>query len=446
MRLCVRDVACAMVLLCAGIASAQQVRIIEFPGTNYLGGPFVVTQGTNGNLFGDNAGNSVNYFEMTPSGQLGSLNFYTLEFFSASNLTLGTDGNFYGTGGQTQNRTDTQLLFQLSSTGAYTQLATFTALGGSPYGAPIQASDGNFYGTAGDGTESSGYVYKYVPSTGELSTLYNFGQEGTLIGGLFQASDGNLYGTTSAGGGYGNGSIFKLSLSGTLLFNYVFPNDGKFGFQPSSLIEANDGNFYGTTLYGGAAGNFNGPGVVFKMSPQGHLSVVYNLRQTEGRFPEGLVQGTDGNFYGTTSLCGTYVLGCIFQVTADGAFKILYSFSPTEGQNPDGISLQHTNGLFYGALPEGGTGGAIYSLDMQLAPFITFVLPVGKVGETAQILGQNLTGTTSVTFNGVPATSFTVESDTYMTAVVPTGATTGNVVVTTPTGTLTSNVNFRISE
>jgi hypothetical protein len=102
--------------------------------------------------------------------------------------------------------------------------------------------------------------------------------------------------------------------------------------------------------------------------------------------------------------------------------------------------------LFYGAAPNGGEFGygTIYSLNVGLGPFVAFVLPVGKVGQSAQILGQGLTGTTSVTFNGVPATSFKVVKDTYMTAVVPSGATTGKVVVTTPGGALTSNVNFRI--
>ena len=109
--------------------------------------------------------------------------------------------------------------------------------------------------------------------------------------------------------------------------------------------------------------------------------------------------------------------------------------------------VQDTNGRFYGTAPYGGAYGfgAIYSLDMGLPPFVTFVQAVGKIGRSAQILGQKLKGTTSVTFNGVPATSFKVVSDTYVTAVVPTGATTGPVVVTTPTGALTSNVNFRIS-
>jgi uncharacterized repeat protein (TIGR03803 family) len=160
-----------------------------------------------------------------------------------------------------------------------------------------------------------------------------------------------------------------------------------------------------------------------------------------------LIQATDGNLYGTTSAKGTYGYGTIFQISLTGQFQPLYSFSPAIGENPGPPPLQHTNGLFYGSLPFGSTYGygAIYSLDMGLGPFITFVLPTGKVGKTAEILGHGLTGTTSVTFHGVPATRFSVKSDTYMTAVVPTGATTGPVVVTTPTGTLTSNVTFRVT-
>jgi hypothetical protein len=86
----------------------------------------------------------------------------------------------------------------------------------------------------------------------------------------------------------------------------------------------------------------------------------------------------------------------------------------------------------------------MYSLNMGLGPFVTFVRSTGKATQTAQILGQGLTGTTSVTFNGIAATSFSVVSDTYLTAVVPAGATTGPVVVTTPNSTFTSNKNFRV--
>ncbi len=107
---------------------------------------------------------------------------------------------------------------------------------------------------------------------------------------------------------------------------------------------------------------------------------------------------------------------------------------------------QHTDGTFFGTTGKGGSYnyGTDYSLNMGLGPFITFVQRTGRVGQTAQILGQGLTGTTAVSFNGIAATSFNVVTDTFMTAVVPSGATTGAVVVTTPGGTLTSNKNFRV--
>lgn len=112
--------------------------------------------------------------------------------------------------------------------------------------------------------------------------------------------------------------------------------------------------------------------------------------------------------------------------------------------------LQATTGTFYGTTAVGGEGqcagsgcGTVFSLDMGLGPFVTFVRAAGRVGQTSGILGQGFTGTTSVSLNGTPA-SFTVVSDTYIRATVPVGATTGYVTVTTPSGTLTSNVPFHV--
>ena len=186
------------------------------------------------------------------------------------------------------------------------------------------------------------------------------------------------------------------------------------------------------------------------MDQNGVVSVLYNFSgNTGGANPSGgLVQATDGNLYGTTSAGGTHGFGTIFRISTTGKFKTLYSFSAAVGENPSAAPMQRTSGLFYGSLPFGSKYGygAIYSLDMGLAPFVAFVLPTGKVGQAAQILGQGFTGTTSVTFQGVPATSFSVKSDSYMTAVIPSGATTGPVVVTTPSGKLNSNKAFRVTK
>ncbi len=258
---------------------------------------------------------------------------------------------------------------------------------------------------------------------------------------MIQGSDGNLYGTANLGGTSHCGTIFKLSTSGVMLWTYSFPCGAGGGFPISSLMQASDGNYYGTTQVGGV-----GYGTVFKLDQSGDVSVLYSFKSTDSGFPiAGLTQGTDGNLYSTTEVGGTAGKGSLIQLTTSGIYRMLYSFEGV-GQRPLAAPMQHTNGLFYGTTYGGGRFdfGAVYSLDLGLGPFITFVQPTGRVGRTAQILGQGLTGTTSVTFNGVPATSFSVASDTYMTAVVPSGAATGKVVVTTPGGALTSNVNFRI--
>ncbi len=160
----------------------------------------------------------------------------------------------------------------------------------------------------------------------------------------------------------------------------------------------------------------------------------------------GLVQATDGNFYGVTVAGGTTGNGVIFQITPAGAYSILYNFDGTHGANPESTPMQHTNGKIYGLTYGGGTcrQGVVYSFDMGLGPFVSLVSTTGKVGKTVEVLGQGFTGTTAVSFNGTAAT-FKVGSDTYLKATVPSGATTGSVTVTTPGGTLTSNKPFRVT-
>jgi hypothetical protein len=206
------------------------------------------------------------------------------------------------------------------------------------------------------------------------------------------------------------------------------------------LIQASDDNFYGVT-----AGEIYG-GVVFRIAQNGTLSVVYHQQIGLGPLNDtasGVIQATDGNLYGLALSGGAYGYGGIYQLRLDGVYSDVYDFPTFE--EPRAVMTQHTNGKFYGTEYRSPAGnGSIYSFDMGLGPFITFVYPQGHMGREAQILGQGLTGTTSVTFSGVPTSSFHIVSDTYMTANIPVGATTGPVVVTTPTGALTSNQNFQI--
>jgi uncharacterized repeat protein (TIGR03803 family) len=424
----------------------------DFAGGKSGAVPAIVTpsQGRDGRLYGTTAEggptNAGTVFKMATSGEYRQ--FFTLGTvdgtYTQGGLTLGIDGNYYGTanGG---GSADDGVLFKISPAGNYRVLHSF--LGGKdgkyPYAAPIQASDGNFYGTTGGGSPGSiqPTVYRYKPD-GTFSTIYilttDLGQ--TIEEPVIQGTDGNLYGF-AYGADDECGTIFKLSLNGTLLFSYTFPG-APGGCLATGLTQATDGNFYGATFEGGTAGL----GTIFKLDQAGNVTILYSLMAAgDGQNPSALSEATDGKLYGTTSAGGAFGFGTLFSVTTSGTYTVLASLT-SETQDAFAAPLQATSGLFYGTAEAGGLYGygSVYSFDVGLGPFVTFVLPVGKVGLAAQILGQGFTGTTSVAFNGVPATSFKVGSDTFLTAIVPTGATTGPVVVTTPTATLTSNKSFQV--
>lgn len=442
----------ALVASTAPLTLGQAVSTLySFSGQGSSGMPegTTPTQGRDGKLYGTDFGpngSGGSIFKITSAGLETQIYTFGSDGTNpAAGLTLGTDGNFYGAtfyGGSANSG----VLFKVAPNGTYTVLHEFQ--GGSdgafPVGPPIQASDGNFYGST-SGTNGASTVYKYT-SNGSFSTIFSFDQtQGQYATGtLTQGTDDNLYGTAEIGGTNLCGTLFKMTTAGTLLWSYSFPCGAGGGVPIGSLLQANDGNFYGVTIQGGLS---IGCGTVFKLNQAGKVSTLYAFKNiTDGCGPEGgLTQGTDGNFYGTTQFGGTHDQGTLYQLTTSNSHTILYSFGAT-GRQPLAAPMQDTSGKFYGTTNLGGKSGngTIYSLNMGLGSFITFVRPNGAIGGTAQILGQGLTGATGVTFNGIAATSLKVVNDTYMTAVVPSGATTGPVVVTTPGGTLTSNVSFRI--
>jgi uncharacterized repeat protein (TIGR03803 family) len=447
--------------------SAQSVKeVVAFSSTQSSPAPGLVipSQGRDGGLYGTTTGDGDTMtdgivFRATTNGKEATVHTFTGADGAGpfAGLTLATDGNFYGTatgGGDFGNG----VLFRVSASGLYTVLHAFSGNedGGVPLAPPVQGWDGNLYGTTTFGTVSAGTVYKYTLS-GTFSTMFSFDSDrsqGTqTTSTLLQANDGSLYGVANSGGSNNCGTIFKVSRTGTLLLDYSFPC-GAGGWVPAGgLTQASDGNFYGTTELGGITQSSGdcaaGCGIVYRMTPSGAVSVLYRFTggKNDGAAPvAGLVQAPDGNLYGTTSRGGASDVGTIYTISLNGAESMLYSFTSNIGEHPGAALLRHTNGKFYGTTELGGTfgEGSLYSLDMGFSPFISFVVPVGHSGQTAEILGQGFTGSTGVTFNGIPATSFRVLNDTYLTAVVPAGATTGLVVVTTATGTLTSNVNFRV--
>ncbi len=193
---------------------------------------------------------------------------------------------------------------------------------------------------------------------------------------------------------------------------------------------------------------------MFTMTSTGSLTILH--ASTDGKDGSGpaaaLVQGTDGNFYGTT-VYGSEGWGTVFSMTPTGTLLPLHAFTFNDGAYPDSGLLQATSGIFYGTTIAGGVYkgdcrqfqgcGTVFTLSVGLGPFVSFIRNPAKMGQTFGILGQRFTGTTGVSLNGIPA-SFSVVSDTFIRVTVPAGATTGYVTVATPSGTLTSNVPFQV--
>ena len=447
--------------------------LVTFNGTNGANPGLSPIQGTDGNLYGGTAGGGEYgqgvLFKMTPSGTLTVLYNFCAESGCPDGKggapeVLGSDGNLYGsTGGGGASNDGT--IFKFTEHGTLTTLHSFDRTDGFAIKHLVQASSGSLYGTASNGGNLSecfgigcGTVFK-ITTAGTLTTLYDFCSksgcdDGAVIyDALKQGPDGNYYGTTWAGGAGNGGTIFKITpTTGTLttlysfcVINYPFCGDGS---NPIALVLASDGNFYGTTAYGGAYGE----GSVFKVDPtSGTLTPIYSfcthIACTDGATPrDGLVLGSDGNFYGPTYYGGLYNQGTLFRITPDGALTTLQNFDGTDGRYPIQHLFQASNGIFYGVTDNDGSSGdgTIFSLSVDLGPCVETAPISGKVGTKVIILGNMLKGTTSVTFNGAAAV-FKVVSSTEITTTVPRRAITGLVQVTTPSRTLTSNVNFLVT-
>ena len=473
----------AVLLFCAMSVIASQaqtlITLAEFDGTNGSQ-PLGLVQGFDGNFYGTTLNGGTQSlgtaFRVTHSGVLTTIhNFCSVAgcldgALPEGRVTQASDGNFYG---PTDNGgAKAGAIYRITSTGKFVVLYQFCMTDCSDGVLPtsvIQARNGTLYGTTFGASNVAlpyrGTVFE-LALAGALTTLHTFtGPDGSYPSGpMMQASNGNLYGTTSEGGSSTNcsvgaiqgcGTIFQITPSGTLTTLHSF--DGTDGGLPGyggALVEGVDGNLYGTTTDDGLSAN---GGTIFKITPTGKFATLYSFCSqtncTDGASPvESLVLASDGNLYGTTSSGGNSRNGgTIFKVTPQGVLTTLYEFcsqlSCADGLFPQAALVQGTDGDFYGTTAYGGgpsSSGTVFRFSMGLSPFAKLLFNFGKVGQPDGLLGQGFKGTTGVFFNGTPA-SFTVVSDTIIRTSVPIGATTGFVTVVTPTGTLKSNVPFRVT-
>jgi uncharacterized repeat protein (TIGR03803 family) len=395
-------------------------------------------QAVDGNFYGtttSGGGGSCTFgcgtiFKLTPAGALTMLYSFQLpEWGPSSGLIQANNGNFYGTtafGGGSSNCYEYNgcgTVYEITPEGMMTTLYSFNELAG-PSSGVIQATDGNFYGTTyygGDGSCASGCgtIFKITPE-GTLTTLNSFaGTNGSGLapGGLVQATDGNFYGTTLSGGSGsayrldGNGTVFEITPGGTLttLYSFCAQINCADGGGPATLIQATDGNFYGTTLYGGAHGN----GTAFKITAGGTLTTIYSFcadsNCSDGSEPTNLMQAANGNFYGTTLHGGGYGVGTIFEIIA-GNLTPIYKFPPSAGSYPNGANpsagvMQAADGSFYGTTIYGGTSSNCID---GCGTVFTFTVPAIKSATSTTIssnlnpstYGQTITFIATVTLTG----------------------------------------------
>jgi uncharacterized repeat protein (TIGR03803 family) len=451
-------------------ASAQTFTTLAYFNQSNGATPLAaMTQGFDGNLYGTTYGDPEPatgiLFKITTAGQLATLYTFCSQFncndgiYPHAGVVQDQSGNFWGTTEGALPSYGFGTVFKITPGGALTTVHSFIGTDGEqPQAGLTLGSDGNVYGTtSAGGANYGGTVFKITPA-GTLTTLHNFNySDGNYpVSGLVQATNGAFYGTTLFGGPNGGGTVFKTTAAGSLttLYNFCSKSNCADGeFPNGTLIQAADGNLYGTTSAGGSISCFNNAncGTIFKITPAGAMTTLYNfcteLSCLEGGQPVvGLVQGTDGKLYGATTYGGANGHGTVFRISP-GKFTVLHSFDATDGASPNGGLMQDTNGTFYGTTATAGTGGygTVFSLSVGLGPFVKTSSSSGKVGAAVIILGTNLATAAGVSFNGTVAT-FSVVSDSEIETTVPAGATTGTVNVITAKTTLKSNTRFRVTK
>ena len=368
------------VALLAGRGQAQPVlsTLALFNNTNGMSVLAPMTQGGDQNFYGTTYQGGTNggwgtVFKLSTNGTLTSLVSFnkTNGANPQAGLTLGRDGSFYGATVNGGTNGGYGLVFKVTTNGVLNTLATFNSTNGAyPRGSLTLAGDGNFYGTTGSGGTNGGYgtIFK-ITTNGVLTSLFSFNNTNgaTPDGALAPDGLGNFYGTTYYGGTNGGyGTVFKVTTNGVMTSLVSF-NSTNGSYPYAGLTLGRDGNLYGSTFQGGTNGS---SGTLFRVTTNGALTSLISLGRTNGSYPMGdLVQGTDGNFYGTAYFGGNTNLnsgngyGLVFSLTTNGALTPLISFNNTNGASPRTGLTQGRDGYWYGTTYSGTNGyGTVFKL------------------------------------------------------------------------------------
>ena len=395
-----------------------------------------VIQGRDGNLYGTAAIGGI--FKITPAGQLTLLAAFdsATTGYDATMLAQGADGYLRGAtryGGANNGGT----IFKCTTAGTLSAVAQLNSTIGLNAWDFLLGKDGNFYGLTGAGGPKRGGTIFKLTSAGVVSRFaaLDIGPSGGSFFRFMQDTDGNFYGTASQASDP-TGLAFKVSGSGVESTLAHF-DSYDIGVEPAGgLTRGLDGNFYGTTETGGAYDS----GSIFRLAPAGAVSVVHSFTLPEGNGSlSRLLRMSDGSFFGTTfeNVNNNNSPGLIFRITTDGTFKGWPFFDGLHGSRPQGTLTLASDGYAYGITEQGGIagGGVVYRFTSSPPQLTQFSPASGPVSTAVVLRGRFLAGTSSVTFNGVRATKFTIDSSTKITATVPRSATSGPITIKNPLGT-----------
>jgi uncharacterized repeat protein (TIGR03803 family) len=454
--------------------------LFNFDSTHGYGPQGGLSLGFDGNFYGTTSGGGTGHagtiFKVTPSGTETVLyNFQntTDGAFPRTPPVQAPDGNLYGLTG---NGT-VAVLYKLTSSGTFSVVTTVPAQSYSPL---TVGTDGNLYGmTLYGGTFNRGVAFQFAPAKKKLKILHNFNSstEGySPSGPLFQGTDGKFYGTTTTGGTGSGGTVFQMTTAGKVvtLFSFSTSQSANGATPFAGVVQGSDGNLYGVCSVGGA----NGLGTLFKVSTKGTgFTVLHDFATATGDSPLSTpLLHTNGKIYGLAFHGGSHtVYGAVYSMDAGlkpfASQFVFYSGKVGDSVGILGQGFSNATGVKFGT----GAGTFVASTDAFMTatvqtdatsdvitvlepggnlqtPQIYKVLPTilsfspksGTVGTPVVITGTSLKQTTSVTFGGVKATNVVINSDTQVTATVPTGAKTGKIVIKTKGGTATGPGSFTV--
>ncbi len=454
--------------------------LFNFDGTHGSGPQAGLALGFDGNFYGTTYQGGTTpaglIFKITPAGVLTVLYNFTNAndgAYPRQPPIPAPDGNLYGVTGNGTN----YVVYRLTPSGTFAPIA---AAPGYSWGPLLLGVDGKLYGTTlYGGTYNGGTAFQLtLGSSPKLKVIHSFsGPTGSQpAGGLMQGADGKLYGTASSGGTSSGGVVFQMSTAGAykVLRNFISTAPATDGFDPmAGLVQGSDGFLYGVNQSGGA----NGLGTLFKINTSGSTyAVLHDFATATGANPTSTpVLHTNGKVYGMTSAGGAHLQGAIYSF--DNALKpfasifVIWSGKVGISVGILGQGFSNATGVKFGAGPgtfvatndtymtataqAGATtapvtvlepgGNLITPQKFKVIPTISSISPTaGPVGTSVVITGMSLTQTSAVAFGGVKATTFVKNSDTQVTATVPTGALTGKVKITTLGGNATSAQTFTV--